>query len=76
MSKPECSARSMAKGEGTIFDLALSTLASQLLDRLDHQKNPAHAGVIGGQPAAVGIDREFTTRPIRPFWTYAPPSPF
>ena len=33
-------------------------LAPELLDRLNEQEHPPHAGLAGGQAAAVGVGRE------------------
>ena len=66
----------MTKGECTILDLALPALASQLLDRLNHQKNSTHTGMVGGQSAAVGIDREFTAQTNTTVLNIRPAFPF
>src|ERR1700724_853832 len=36
-------------------DLPLAALPPELAGRLDQQEDPAHAGVAGGQAAAVGV---------------------
>ncbi len=58
MASTERAAGAMDKGDLAILDLARTAFGTQLFDRLDHQKNSAHPGMIRRETAAVGIDGE------------------
>ena len=62
MSKSKGSPCAMTEGELAVLDLTLPTFTPELLDGLNHQENPTHAGVVGRQSAPVGINRQLTAK--------------
>ena len=58
MAGAESAAGAVGQRDLAILDLARTAFAAQLLDRLDHQEHSAHPGMIRGEAAAVGVDRE------------------
>src|SRR5579885_3770835 len=58
MTRAEFAAGAVAQRNLASLYLARSAFAAQLLDRFDHQENPAHPRMVRRQTPAVGIDRE------------------
>src|SRR5579885_1308626 len=58
MARAERPAGAVAQGRRAIPDLARTAFAAQLLDRLDHQEDAAHARMVRREAAAVGVDRQ------------------
>src|SRR5271165_5775629 len=58
VANAERAAGAVAQRQLAVLDLARTALAAQLLDRLDHQEDAAHPGMVRRQPAAVGVDRK------------------
>ena len=50
-------------GQGGVGHLAVAAFAAQLLDRLDEEEDPAHAGLARRQAPAVGVGGELAAHP-------------
>src|SRR5216684_3891809 len=58
MPQAERAAGAVYERDSAILDLARAAFAAQLFGRFDYEENSAHPGMIRGEPAAVGVDRE------------------
>src|SRR6266436_6520457 len=54
----ERAAGAMRQRRLAILHLARTAFAAQLLDRLDHEENPAHPRMVRGEATAVRVERE------------------